>query len=111
MMIVDRHHDLQNAQQHFHWSAERIHLADQFLRVMRKHRRGFLFIHLESPADDFFIRVIVAVLHPRPSLHASDHFIQIQTAQMNDLQHVDVLIERLRLLHAARNAVENEQVI
>src|SRR5665213_177194 len=84
--------------------------VDDFLAVKIQHRLGFVLVSLEPRADDLDVRVVQAVVLERAALHPRDEVFEIAAAHVKNGDDVDKLAEHFRLMHAARNAVEDERV-
>ena len=75
-----------------------------------EHRPGFVFVGFETLLDDFQVGVIQPVLAERAALEPLGHLAQVGAVQVEDGFDIQGVVEHLRLVDTARDAVEHERV-
>src|SRR5581483_7815738 len=88
-----------------------IDLVHEALAVELQHRLGFALVGFEAVLDDREIGVIEAVLAERAALEALHQLVHVGAVEINDRADVKGVIEHLRLMDIAGNAVEDERVL
>ena len=90
--------------------AHRVHFVHDLARVAREHRPRLALVDLEPLADHLLVGVVDAVLLERAAAHARHHRLDVGAHEVQHGEHLEMLLERLRLRDIARNAVEHQQV-
>ena len=68
------------------------------------------FVDADALLDDFLLGIIEAIVLERALPQTAGQFGAVWAAEMKDLQHFDVLLHELSLLHVARDAVQNQEI-
>ena len=80
------------------------------LRIELEQWSSLAVIDFESSANHLLISIINTIFLERAAAHARHHRLDIRAHQVKHREHFEILIDMLRLIHIARNAVEHQQV-
>ena len=110
MLVLNRNDHLEHMLENLGGRAHRVHLVHDLVRIARKHRARLAIVDLEALADHLLIGVVDAVLLERAAAHAHHHRLDVGAHEVEHGEHLEMLLERLRLHDIARDPVEHQQV-
>lgn len=96
--------------EHFSGGIHRVDFDDVFVRVELKDFLGFVFVNFKAAADHLGLCVVGAVFLHRALAHAVKECFLVFADEVNDFEDVAVAVEFFGLIHAAGQAVEDQEV-
>src|SRR3954463_15558380 len=83
---------------------------DQFFSVETEQWLGLTLVSLQPMLDNFQVGIIQTILAQGAALNTMDQFFQSGTTEIENGADIQRFLQHLRLMHVARDAIQNEGV-
>ena len=111
MVATVLHQHLDNVAEHIDRREHGINMHNHVITVVSQQRPGFLVVGLEPVFDHLFVGVIETVVPQGTPLEALDQLGPVRAGQMKNFSHPDNVLQHLRLVDVARDAVEHQKIV
>jgi hypothetical protein len=110
IFLYERLQLVQNLSQNLIGPHRGIDLGRQIIAVKIEDWTGFGLVNRQAIANDFFVRIIEAVILEGAALETLDELRLIGTVQMKNMLHVELIGHLVSLAHVARNPIEDKAI-
>ena len=111
MIAAILHQHLDNFAEHIDRREHGVDMHGHLIAVVSQQRPRFLVVGLEPVFDHLFVGVIETVVPQGTPLEALDQLGPVRAGQMENFSHPDNVLQHLRLVDVARDAVEHQKIV
>ena len=108
MLFLQRDQNLHQLAQYADLRHRRLDADDPVRRVIIQYRTRVALVNFQTAVNHLVAGIVETVFLQRPATQTFHHFAQVRADQVNDLHHLDGLIQKLGLFEVSRDAVQDE---